>query len=381
MKQKIIILVAIAILVKVLYFAFAIGISNYTGSKSLKTDYSGYINTLKKNDAYWYENIALNGYPKVEHKEDLGFHDGSEYKQSEWAFFPFYPLSISTVSKIFNLNPDTATLLISYFFSILGFILFYIFLIRYVGDERLALLTVVLLIIFPFHYYYSVFYTEAIFFSFLMGSFLSIQRKKYWITSILIIPLTLIRPNGIILIIPLYLFMLEREGLVNRWKIDFNQLFKKPNIVRSLYFLSAPMCFILYGFYQQMMTGEFFAFSIAQQGWYREFRFPLLSFFREGNLANQFNSIYTILFILLGIFSWKKFPLSLNLLIWLSLLLPLTSGSVQSMPRFISLIFPFMMIFGIWVSKTKASFAIITLLFAIQLFTYYFWLTNHPLSY
>ena len=132
MKQKIIILVAIAILVKVLYFAFAIGISNYTGSKSLKTDYSGYISTLKKNDAYWYENIALNGYPKVEHKEELGFHDGSEYKQSEWAFFPFYPLTISTVSKIFNLTPDSASLLISYFFSILGFILFYLFLIRYI---------------------------------------------------------------------------------------------------------------------------------------------------------------------------------------------------------------------------------------------------------
>ena len=125
----------------------------------------------------------------------------------------------------------------------------------------------------------------------------------------------------------------------------------------------------------------FFAFSVAQQGWYRDFMFPLLALFREGNVANQFNSIYTIAFILIAIFSWKKLPLSLNILIWLGLLLPLTSGSVQSMPRFISIIFPFTLIIGSWFYPSKKRYLLLTGLGLLQLLTFYFWLTGLPISY
>jgi hypothetical protein len=64
------------------------------------------------------------------------------------------------------------------------------------------------------------------------------------------------------------------------------------------------------------MTGYYFAFSIAQAGWYREFMFPLFAFFRRGDFATQFNSVYTILVIILSAMIWKKLPLSMNLLAW-----------------------------------------------------------------
>jgi hypothetical protein len=213
-----------------------------------------------------------------------------------------------------------------------------------------------------------------------MGSFVSIQQKKYWLTSLLIVPLALLRANGLILLLPLYLFMLESEGLFSQG-FSLKRVFQKENLLRSLFFLSGPIAFFLYGFYQLEMTGEFFAFSVAQKGWYRELMFPLLALFREGNLANQFNSVYTILFILIAAFSWKKFPLSLNVLIWLSLLLPLTSGSVQSMPRFISLIFPFSMLIGSWIYRWKYHNFALSVVFLLQLFTYYFWLTDMPISF
>ena len=65
------------------------------------------------------------------------------------------------------------------------------------------------------------------------------------------------------------------------------------------------------------MTDHYFAFIKAQAGWYKEFMFPLLSLFRRGDLATQFNSVYTILFMLLAIVMAKKLPLSLNVLIWI----------------------------------------------------------------
>jgi hypothetical protein len=380
LRRNILIIVVVALVIKLVYFSFAVGVFKFTDSKSFHVDYSGLISTLKKNDAFWYEKIALNGYPVIEDKHDLGYSEGSEFKQSKWAFFPFYPFLIKTLTNIPGVDTDLSFLLISLIFSLLGFLLFYVFLEGYFKKQGEALFITLLFIIFPFHYYFAVFYTEAIFFCFLMGSFVSVQRKKYWITSLLIIPLTLIRPNGVILLIPLYLFMLDAEGLLDHG-FSLKKNFQKENIYRSLFFLSGPIAFFLFGFYQLDMTGEFFAFSIAQQGWYREFMFPLLALFREGNLANQFNSVYTILFILIAAFSWKKFPLSLNILIWLSLLLPLTSGSVQSMPRFISLIFPFSMLIGSWIYNWKWHNFALSALFLLQLFTYYFWLTDMPISF
>ncbi|MEJ2595552.1 MAG: hypothetical protein P8100_10615, partial [bacterium] len=169
--------------------------------------------------------------------------------------------------------------------------------------------TTLLLMVFPFHYYFSMFYTEALFFTFLVGSFLSISKKKYSLFSILLAALVLIRPNGIVMMLPLYLYMLEKEGIFQKKKLLWPELMAKNNLARTAWFLSAPLVFVIYGYYQWKMTGEFFAFSIAQEGWYREPRFPFLSLFREGNLANQFDSVYAIAFMILAIIGWKKLPL------------------------------------------------------------------------
>lgn len=381
MRRDILTIVITALLIKIIYFGFSICVYDITDKKSFKPDYTGLISTMKKNDAYWYEKIALYGYPVVDDRSDLGFHDGKDFKQSEWAFFPFYPLAAKYTSRITGLSLDSSFFGLSLIFSLLCFILFYLFAGNYYQDQEKALFYTLIIMTLPFHFYFSVFYTESVFFFFLIGVFLALLRKRFGLVSFLLIPLTLIRPNGIVLLAPLYLFMLENEGLLNKYKFDLKGIFSKDNILRSLSFLTAPIVFILYGFYQQSMTGEFFAFSIAQQGWYRDFMFPVLSFFRHGDVATQFNSVYSIIFILIAIYSWKRFPLSLNVFIWFSLILPLTSGSVLSMQRFISLIFPFTIIFGDWLFKLKFKYAAIAILFLLQLVSYYFWLTDQPVSY
>ena len=129
------------------------------------------------------------------------------------------------------------------------------------------------------------------------------------------------------------------------------------------------------------MTGFFFAFSIAQDGWYREATFPIMSFFRKGDLATQFNSIYTILVIIYAIWIRKKLPLSLNIFILVSLLLPLCSGSVTSMTRFISVMFPLFMVLSISIHGLKKKYVILTVILLFHFFSYYGWLINHPISY
>lgn len=380
MNKNLIWILLAAILLKAVYILISLEIDSFRNIDT-SFNYETVINVLKKNDAYWYERIALNGYPPIHNANLLGYNEGSEFSQSEWAFFPFYPWLIHFTIKTFSLSANTSMLILSLIFSILAFILFYLFAIALNDKSKESFYNTLLLIVFPFHFYFSVFYTESIFLVTMIGSFYAILKKRFYIMSLLIIPMVLTRPNGLVILIPLYIFMLEEGGFFSRDKLSIGEIYRKANVLRTLYFLPGILAFIAYGFYQYNMTGEFFAFSIAQKGWYRNFMFPLLAFFRQGDLATQFNSIYTILFFLIAIISWRRLRLSFNLLIWLSLLLPLMTGSVMSMPRFISIIFPFFLIIGNYFFELKFKWGVLGILFLLQIVSFYFWIINDPISY
>ena len=377
MKQ-ILILILFSIGIKFLYLLFPIITNQNEPGKSL---YDQYISIVKKNDSYWYQKIALDGYSKISNKKDLGYSEGADFKQSEWAFFPFYPASIALVSKVFDLSFNNSALILSIFFSILSILGLYWFGIIFFKDRLFAFFNALVLFSFPFSFYYSTFYTEALFFTFMIYSFISIHYKRYFLLALLLIPLTLVRANGIIIIIPLYLYFLEQNGILKKFKINWGELFDSKNLIRSLAFISAPLAFLAYCFYQYKMTGYFFAFSIAQDGWYRELTFPLLSFFRSGDLATQFNSIFTILVIIYAVWNRNKLPFSLNMLILFSLLLPLSSGSVISMTRFVSVIFPLFIVLSLSLQSLKHKYLIIFVFLVVHFLSLYAWIINLPISY
>jgi hypothetical protein len=369
-------LILLSLALKLVYLVFACLVLQDPSVFS----FNGYCKMLQRNDSGWYQQISENWYPRVTDKIDLGYSHGGEFKQSEWAFFPFYPWINRTLMTGINVSFNISGFIFSILFSALAFAGFYKFCRNYTGEPDKTLFISLLFVIFPFHYYFSMMYTEAIFFTFLVFSFIAIYKRKILYIPFLIIPLVLVRPNGIIALIPLYLYYLEQNGIISKKFIRFDLLTQRKIILQSLLFLAGPVAFILYGFYQEKMTGYFFAFSIAQAGWYRRFMWPFMSFFRRGDFTTQFNSVYTLIFILLAVISWKKFPLSLNILVWTSLLLPLFSGSVTSMPRFISVIFPFTLIIGEWLYKSKWRYYFLSVLFLCQLLVFYFWLIGNPFS-
>lgn len=192
--------------------------------------------------------------------------------------------------------------------------------------------------------------------------------------------MVMVRPNGLFMLLPLSLYFLENKKILEGYKLSRNK-FDRIAFFQFLSFLPGILIFAAYCLYQKQMTDEYFAFSIAQAGWYRKFMFPLLAFFRQGNFATQFNSYYGIIAIILAGFAWRRFPLSLNVLIWISLILPLCSGSVTSIQRFISVIFPLTIYFGSWMYKSRNRNWILPGLFALQLITFYFWLIRDPFSF
>lgn len=369
-------LLLVTLLVKVAYILFAHLLDNNINL----LDFENIASIFYRNDSSWYEKIATNLYPQINDLSDLGYANGPDIKQSEWAFFPQYPLLVRWLMN-FSLSFKESGFILLIILSITTVVGFFLFASDFLKERRTAFYCTLIFIVFPFNYYFSMMYTEALFFSLLIFSFIAINRKKYYFIPFLLIPLVLTRSLGLVCLLPLYLFYLEKEGILTGYRINFKELISKRNLLRSMIFATGPLAFLVYMVYQQQLTGSYFAFSLAQAGWGRTYRFPLLVFFSRGDLQTQFNSIYTILVVLLWVLNFRKFPLSLNIFIFLAIFIPLTSGQIISQARFISIIFPLTILVGAWLWKFRFKYIFILLMFGLQLFVFTYWLSWHPFSY
>lgn len=370
-------LIIASLLVKFAYLLLNAFITGNASSISLDS----YIGLIKRNDSWWYERVVTDGYPEIREKDSIGSVIDGVWTQTQWAFFPFYPAMNRIVMKLFNTDFNHSAFFLSLLFSFLSLIGFYYFALQQLKDTKKAFFSSMVFLLFPFHYYFSMMYTEAVFFTFMIFSFLALENKKYGWFAVLIVPLVLTRVNGLIVLIPLYMYHLEKENILSKKHLYIKEIFTKHNIKMSCMFLSAVIAFGLYCLYQKEKTGFFFAFNVAQAGWGRETVFPLKALFRHSNFMTIFNSIYIILTAIIAVFAWKKYPLSLNIWIWLSLLIPLSSGSVVSVPRFISVLFPITIFIGEWLYSRKYHYITLILLFVFQLWTFYFWISGSSFAY
>jgi len=378
-KKPIAYIAVLTIVIKLAYLLFAyIGDTAEWHERKLSFVPSDYYEITKNHDSFWYQKISKDWYQKKNSKKDIGYSHKADFIQSEWAFFPLYPGITRGMRVCFGWSFEFSATVLSILFSALAFILLYLFL-CFEFDAKTAWWTTLLVLIFPFHYYYSMMYTEAMFLFCLLWAFISIQRKSIVTLTISLAALILLRPNGMVLFIPVLFYIWHISG-INPFS---KALFQKSLLIQYSAFIPAIILLGIFLVYQKQMTGYYTAFNIAQAGWYRKLTLPVLSFFREGNLANQFNSIYSIIFIVIAVLSIKRFSLPINLLIWLGLLLPLCSGSVQSMPRFIALVFPLFIVISDKIRHLGLSTSIIiyVALFSLQLLTFNYWLTNHPFGF
>jgi len=370
-------LVGVLFLLKVGYLLFSISVAAVSGlHQKYQFKVESYAEIGMRKDGYWYKKIAEEGYPKGEEQAAggrlLDFSEG----QSAWAFFPAYPVFNRWLNELAGISYENAAFITSLLFSVAAILGFFLFCKAYWQDEQKAFFSTLVLFAFPFSFYYSMFLTEAPFFAFLIWSFYAIQRKQYLALSILLIPLVLLRPNGLILLLPVFLFILEKEQIPI---VRFVSLQK--GMIYLLYFVPTLLFFSGYCYYQKQMTGYYFAFSQAQQGWGKTFMFPLFALFRKGDFNYQFTSVYAVLIIIMLLFAWRKLPLSFNIMILISLCLPLTAGSTYGLIRYMSVVFPIFLLIADWLYPLGRKWLLISGLYLLQLASFYLWLADFPLGY
>jgi len=378
MKHKVLTIIILAIVVKIVYVLFALVYSNI-GEQSLDINNSqDVVELFKRSQSYWIEKIAVEGHEKIT-PEELGKCEAGDMQQSHYAFFPLYPFTVRFTMYAFNMGFNSMALLFSLLFSILLFVFFYKFVGLFYKSDRIAFWATVVLMVFPFNYYFSMYYAEGLYLMLLMWAFLSIHQKRWALFSLLLAFLVLSRPNGLLVLIPLFIYFVEQ-----RFTLDFTKwnALKLKDFLPLISFLSVPLVLILYGLYLKNMTGDFFALKTAQIGWCRWTTAPWQPILNSHTWQDYFKIGYLLMFIGVSIVFFKKLPLSLNLLIWISLLIPLFYNTL-TVPRYIAVVFVFFMIFGSLMDKLKNKWnvAIVVLLFLFQLWTFSFWLISDELSF
>ena len=389
-KYNIILIIGVAIGVKLLYILFAFILANngvdfeYNSAYKINdTTKTNYINIFFKNDAGWYENIATNGHKKIPASHLRPCPENS-WQQSPYAFFPLYPATVNGLQQITGLKYKPAAFILALFFSLSLFCLFYYFIKLFSGSKNIALAATLTIMLFPFSFYFSMGMTESLFLLLLILTFIGVHKNNIWLMGISAFLLVLVRPNGIIMSVPLGLYFLEKNVFAGRWRWFVKSDIKK--IIPAFALLSMPVSFFGYCLYLQYMTGDFFAFSTAQAGWGKEWTNPLKVMIGKGFRGDDWRYNIEILFTLLAmgisIAGRKLIPFSFQVLIWLGLMLPLWAGTTISMPRYISLLFPIFIILGYYlVNKVHAKPIVYGLLTILQLISFYFWIISDPLSY
>ena len=268
------------------------------------------------------------------------------YQGTDMAFFPLYPLLIRIVGSLAG-NHLIAGLLISnasFFFGLL----FLYKLLEHEYDRAVARRAIFYVSIFPTSVYFTAVYTESLFFMLTVASFYYMRSRHWWIAGILGFLAALTRVEGVLLIVP---FLIE-------WASQ-----DRPIRLRDIGDLAAaaliPLGLAVYMGYLWVLRADPLYFSHVQIHWNRHLAPPWVS------LANAFGKIahaagpqvvanqslevaFTLLMIAVLLGGWHSLRPSYIAYMALSILVPMSTSNLMSMPRFALVLFPMFAILARW---------------------------------
>lgn len=278
-------------------------------------------------------------------------HDGyydNVYNGNLKTFFPLYPFILKFIAMFFKINYLLSGVLVSW----ISLVVALIYLNRLLILEKkqdLFFRICLLILFFPTSFYFLANYTESLFLLEAICFFYFYKAKDYkkasWIAAF----------SSATRIIGLSFFLIL---LITKYK----DILKTKKIPKILYI--APLGFILYAVYLWCYYANPFLMVVGQSDWGRSLTIfgPLMAFYdwiikiangpfyNSGNyltysviLLEFFTALITLLFL---VFSYKKINWYYWLYILIGFLLPIFTGSLASIPRYIIVLFP-MFIFSV----------------------------------
>lgn len=249
-------------------------------------------------------------------------------------FFPFFPITVFLISKILfvnNLLAGIALNSLSTIFSIYTFLK----LLKLDYDPKTAKKIVIFFLIFPTSFYLISFYSESLFVLFTLLSFYFIrtERKNPAVLSAIFASLT--RLVGIVVVLSM-IIEFRNSKIKNKF------LYAAPFIG-----MLAIMCF------WAVNAQDPFAFINSEANWNRYTAVPGVALFGYLSAISETGFSWMLVDVLFTVFglgmavrSVKHLRMSYAFYALVSVLLPLSTTNLISMPRFLLVVFPIFIVAG-----------------------------------
>jgi len=296
----------------------------------------GLTRVASSNDAGWYIDIARNGY------EQRPF---SAERQANWAFFPLHPY-LWRLAATFTGEWLWSGIVLSSLLGLVGLSLLWELATRVTKSETHADDAVLFAAFWPSSYFMVLPHTESLFFVAITLSFLAATSRRWWLAGFAGMFAGATRLNGLFLAPALW--MEWREG-DRKWR-DLAKL--------------APIGLGLIGFMVLLwnLTGNPLAFKDIQVTWGREFTAPWVAIFdylsRPLKIATPWNPrllhfAVTVLAIASIVTCWRRGWRGLAIFTGLTLLAPLSTGTLMSMTRYLGVAPGIFLAMSVWSAQSR----------------------------
>ena len=313
-------------------------------------------------DAQHYLQIATQGY----HGKDI-------------AFFPLYPALIHWFGGLIG-DHLIAGLLISNI-AFLGALAYLYALVKLeFGDNAVAYHAIFYLAIFPTAIFFSAVYTESLFLLLTVGSVYYARRGNFITSGVFGALASMTRVEGVLTALPL------AYEVWRAWRERRGTTLARGAVGLGL----VPLGLLSYMFYLYALQGDPLAFTKVQADWNRHFAMPWVSIantigaiatppFGSDTANHIIELVFTLAFIGLLVVAFRTLRPSYAWYFAASLLMPMCTASLMSMPRFVLVVFPAFMLLALFGRRPAVNSAIVSFFLPVLglftvLFADWYWL-------
>jgi len=299
------------------------------------------------------------------------------YHGTDMAFFPLYPLLLALIGTVTS-SHLVAGLIVSNVALYMGLLFFYK-LVEHETDRRVAYRAIFYISIFPTAIFFSAVYTEALFFALTVASFYYIREHKWLLAGIIGALASATRVEGVLLFVPFAIewWMAHRHGEGFSWR----------SIVGICL---VPTGLAAYMTYLWVLVGDPLYFSHVQIHWNRHLAWPWVSIINSFHLITHahvqqsiayqcIELVFTAFMLSMLVLGFRTLRPSYWAYMLLSTVVPLSTSSLMSMPRFALVLFPIFMVLAIWgrrpgVNNAVVAFSLPLLGLFTVLFADWYWI-------
>jgi Mannosyltransferase (PIG-V) len=308
-------------------------LSRYVPNYWIITGIDRVFDAFSRWDAWHYTRIAEFGYPSTD--------------PSRAAFFPLFPTLTRIVAELQGRTDRpglfVAAILVANICLVMATMVLAA-LVRLDLEPDDARRSVWYLLVFPTSLFLSAGYSESLFLLLTVGAVLACRTDRWLWAAGLALLAAVTRPVGLVIVVPLAVEAFVAWRASGRWRW-------RPvvAVVAPFVGIGAWMLFLNATFHDPL------AFVHAQKGWDRSLELPWDTFFHffegrltlESGLHSLTDLTFTVAGIALVLLAWRWLRTSYALYMTGLLVVPLLTGTLLSMPRFLLVMFPMYLVLAI----------------------------------